>query len=168
MVVSGLGGWSIGLFLLKLGLRPSYIFNYKASLFQAWIMDHFTCPFEAGPSARLHSAHRITIVSGLGCWSTGLDLLTLGSQPGFIFSNTSLLILDLNVGQLDLSRPSFISNNKSVLFLDLDVGPLDLPLRSCACGPASCLIANHSCFWTWMLEHWTYPFEAGPWAQLHS
>ena len=135
--------WSIGLVLLKLGLRPSFIFDKKSLLFLdldvgaldvsfwswafgpasflirnhycfwTWMLEHWTCPSEAGPSAQLHF------------------------------------------------------NKKSLLFLDLDVGALDLSLWRRAFGPDSVLIRHHHCFWTWMSEHWTCPFEAGPSAQLH-
>ena len=61
-----LGHWtchsSIGLVFLKLGLRPSFIPNKKLCLFldlEAGALDlslqHWTCLFEAGPSAQLHS-----------------------------------------------------------------------------------------------------------------
>ena len=130
--------WSIGLVLLKLGLRPSSIFNKKSLLFLdldvgaldlsfwswafspasflirnrycfwTWMLEHWTCPFEAGP----------------------------------------------------------IFNEKSCLFLDLDVGALDLSFWSWAISPASSLIRNLNGFWTWMVEHWTCPFEAGSLAQL--
>ena len=203
ILVSGLRCWSIGLPSLKPRLRPSFILNRNVLLFLdldagalglsfgpwasdsasfliqitnhycfwAWMMGHWTCPFEAGPSAQLHSSYEIMICSGLGCWSIGLVLLKLGLRPSFIFNSKSYLLLDSDVGALDLFRPSFILNNKSLSFLDLDVGPLDLSLWSCACGPISFLITNdwnHHCCWTWMLEHWTCPFEAVPLAQLHS
>ena len=62
-----LGRWtchsSIGIVFLKLGLRPSFILNKKLCLFldlEAGALDlslqHWTCLFEAGPSAQLHSS----------------------------------------------------------------------------------------------------------------
>ena len=79
----------------------------------------------------------ITIVAGLGCWAIRFVLVKLGLQPSFIF------------------------NNKSLLFLDLDGGALDLSFWSWALGPASFLIKDHDCFWTWMLEHWTCLLKVG-------
>ena len=70
---------------------------------------------------------------------------------GTCHSSIGLVILKLGL------RPSLIFNKKSLLFLDLDVGALDLSIV-----PASFLMRNHYCFWTWMSEHWTCPFEAGP------
>ena len=53
---------SVGLVFLKLGLRPSFIFNKKSVLFldldvgalDLCMLEHWTCPCEAGPSAQLH------------------------------------------------------------------------------------------------------------------
>ena len=62
LFVSGLGSWGIGLVFLKLGLRQSSVLNKKLCLFldsEAGVLDlslqHWTCHFEAGPSAQLHS-----------------------------------------------------------------------------------------------------------------
>ena len=75
----------------------------------------------------------------------------------------------------NLASPNLPEKRSWAIILKLDVWPssilnekaLDLPFWSWACGPASFLIGNHACFWTWMSEHWTCPFEAGPSAQLH-
>ena len=155
-LVSRLGRGSIGLVLLKPSLRPNFIFNKKSSLFlgldvgsldlsfwsQAfgpdsvvtrnhycfwtWMSEHWTCPF-------LHFQCEIMIVSELGCWSIGLACRSIG-----------LVLLKLGL------QPSFIFNKKSFLFLDLDVGALDLSFWNWAFGPASFLIRNQYCFWTWM------------------
>ena len=61
-----LGYWtchsSIGLVTLKLGLRPSFILNKQSYMFlvlDAWALDlshqRWTCHFEAGSAAQLHS-----------------------------------------------------------------------------------------------------------------
>ena len=78
-----LGLWtchrSIGLVIMKLGLRPSFILNVKIWLFlDLYVgtldlsLQHWTCHFEAGPSAQLHSQYQLMIVSGLACWDFGL------------------------------------------------------------------------------------------------
>ena len=38
---------------------------------------------------------------------------------------------------------------------------LDLSFGSWAFGPASFLIRNYMCFWTWTLERWTRHFSIG-------
>ena len=133
-------------------------------------MGHWTGHFDAGPSA----SFQIMSVSGIGWWGIGLGVLK--PSINFILNDKFLLLLDLDVGTLDLSLRywsfpnlddgalesefwghsfSFIRNDKLWLFLDLDDGALDLSLWSWAFGPASFLITNCDCFWTWMMGHWT-------------
>ena len=83
-----LGHWtchtSVGLVILKLGLRPSFILNKKIGLFLdldvgRWDLSiqHWTCHLEAGPLAQLPSQCEIMFVSGLGCWEMGLVIPAL-------------------------------------------------------------------------------------------
>ena len=67
-------------------------------------------------------------------------------------------------------RPSFILNKKLCVFLDLDVGGWDLSIQHWTChleagpsafGPASFLIRNYVCFWTWMLGDGTCQSSIG-------
>ena len=78
MIVSGLGCWSIGFVLLKLGLRPSFISNQNPLLFLE--LDVGALDF---------------------LWSIGL--VQLGLPPCFILNEKSCLFLDLDVGAVDLS-----------------------------------------------------------------
>ena len=120
-------------------------------------------------------------VSGIGWWGIGLGVLK--PSINFILNDKFLLLLDLDVGTLDLSLRywsfpnlddgalesefwchsfSFIRNDKLWLFLDLDDGALNLSFWSCAFGPASFLMTNYDCFLTCMMRHWTCCFDAGP------
>ena len=170
-----LGHWtshcSTGLVILKLGLRPSFILNINSWLFpelHVGTLDlspqHWTCHYEAGPSAQLYSRHQIMIVSGLASRDIGLVTAALDlslwswafGPASFFVSNydgfrtwmlghwtchcsTGLVIVKLGLW------PSFILNIKLWLFPDLHVGTLDL-------SP----------------QRWTCRYEAGPSAQLHS
>jgi len=89
-------------------------------------------------------------------------------------NNIPFLFLDLDVEAVglplwswDFGPASFLIET-IMLFLDLDVGALDVSFGTWASGSASFLMTNHYCFWAWMMGHWTWPFEAGPSAQLHS
>ena len=158
-----LGLWtchrSIGLVIMKLGLRPSFILNIKLWLFPDLHLgtldlspQHWTCHCEAGPSAQLHSSYQIMIVSGLACWDIGLVIAALDlSLWSWAVGPASFLISDydcfgtcmsgrwtchrsigLVIMKLGL-RPSFILNVKLWLFPDLHVGTLDLSLQHWTC-----------------------------------
>ena len=162
---------STGLVILKLGLRPSFVLNIKSWLFpdlHVGTLDlspqRWTCHYEAGPSAQLHSQYQIMSVSGLACRDFGLVTAALDlslwswafGQASFLISNydcfrtcmsarwTCHRSIGLVIMKLGL-RPSFILNIKLWLFLDLHVGTLDL-------SP----------------QRWICHYEAGPSAQLHS
>ena len=116
---------SVGLVILKLGLRPSLILDKKNCCFWTWMLGHWTCHFGAGP------------------W------------PSFVLDSKLWFFRTW-------SRSfSFRRIDKLWLFLDLDHGALDLSSWSWAFGPASFLIRNYDCFWTWMLGHWTCHTSVG-------
>ena len=79
-----LGRWtchpSIGLVILQLGLRPSFILNIKLGMF----LDLHIGTLDLSPQH----------------WTCHLKL---GLRPSFNLNTISLLFLDLNVGTLDLS-----------------------------------------------------------------
>ena len=50
IIVSGLGCWSIGLVLLRIGLRPGLIFKTNHYCLWTWMLGHWSCPCEAGSS----------------------------------------------------------------------------------------------------------------------
>ena len=148
MIVSGLGWWSAGLVILKLGLRPSFIPNSKlwfaldsdegALDLSIW-SRHFRVIFHdklwsfpdldagtldlsfwSGALAQLRSWFQNYDFSGLWWWPRwGIGL--------FILMPTCHLKLGL--------RPSFILNNKWWVFLDLDDEALDLSI-----------VTNYDCF----------------------
>ena len=78
-----------------------------------------------------------------------LDMLsnstTLQVLGVYLSCHFSIGLVDLELGL----RPSFILNDKLV------TPALDLFSWRWAIGPASFLIKNYDCFWTWMLGHWT-------------
>ena len=146
MIVSGLGCWGTGLVILKLGLGPasSLMPNYDCfrtwmmaqmghwtcrfdagpsaswvmtnyDCFRTWMMGRWTCHLEAGPSARLHSQWQIMIVSGHGWWGMGLGVL------------------------------------KPILKLHSQWQVLIVAGLVICCWA----ITNYDCFWTWMMGHWT-------------
>ena len=138
MIVSGLGWWSAGLVILKLGLRPSFIPNSKL-----W----FALDSDEG----------------------ALDLSIWSRHFRVIFHDKLWSFPDLDAGTLDLSFWSgALAQLRSwfqiMIFPDFDDDPdgaLDcsfwcrLVIWSWAFGPASFLITNYDCFWTWMMGHWT-------------
>ena len=142
-------------------------------------MGHWTCHFDAGPSASFLTTNYECFRNQEGA----LDLEFWSRSINFILNDKLLLLLDLDVGTLDLSLRywsfpnlddgalesefwghsfSFIRNDKLWLFLDLDDGALDLSFWSWAPGPASFLMTNYDCFRTWMMGPWTWSFEASP------
>ena len=117
------------------------------------------------------------IASSLGCWSIELVLFSLGLLPSFISNNTSFLFLDLDVGALSLSICSWAFGPASFLVRSYDCfcqlaglgcWSIGLVLLKLGLQPSFISNNNHSCFWTWLWEDWTCPFEAGPSAQLHA
>ena len=143
---------SIGLVFWKLGRR-----NYVCSW--TWKLERWTC----------HS-------------SIGLVILKVGLRPSFILNDKLCLYLDLDVGRWDLSLQHWtclleagpsaqLHSYKEIMFVsglgswgvELVTPALDLSFRSWAHDPASFLIRNYLCFWTWKLgQHWTCLLEAGP------
>ena len=149
MFVSGLGYWDVGLVtptldlsFWKLGLRPSFILKKKLLLFLDLdpgaldlLHQRWTCHFEAGPAAQLHSWWEIIIVSGIECWDIGLvtpasDLSFWSwafGQASFLMTNgdcfwtwmlgdgTCHFSIKLVILELDLRR-SFILNKKLYCF----------------------------------------------------
>ena len=107
MIVSGLECWSIGPVLLRMGLRPSLIFNNQSWLFLELNLGPLDLSFWSwafGPSSFLIQHYvMVMIISGVGYCSFGLALLKLGLRTSFILYNKSLLFLDFDVGALDLS-----------------------------------------------------------------
>ena len=120
------------------------------------------------------------IVSGLGCWGTGLVTPAFDlSFWSWVCDPASLLMRNYNcfwnwmlghrtchssVGLVILRlglRPSLLLNKqKNVSGLGCwDTGLVtpasDLLPWSWAFGPTSFLMRNYDCFWTWMLGHWT-------------
>ena len=99
---------------------------------------HWTCQFEAGISAPFFIMNYDSFQTCmLGHWTCHF-----GAGPW----------------------PSFVLDSKLWLFPDFDDDPdgvLDcsfwcrLVIWSWAFGPASFLITNYDCFWTWMMGHWT-------------
>ena len=71
---------SVGLVILRLGLRPSLILKERTHCVWTWMLGHWTC----------HS-------------SIGLVILKLGLRPSFILNEKLCLFLDLDVGRWDLS-----------------------------------------------------------------
>ena len=82
----------------------------------------------------------MSIVFGLECLatSTGLVILELVLQPSLMLNSKLLLLLDLDVGAVDLLPGSWIT------------------VRS-----------GRHCFWTLMLGCWTCHLEGDPAAQAH-
>ena len=95
--------------MLKLGLQPSFILNTKSLLLldlNVGILNlspqHWTCHFEAGPSAQLHPQHQIGNVSGLARCDIGLVIaaLDLSSAIGLVMLKLGLwprFILDIEL-----------------------------------------------------------------------
>jgi len=107
MIVSGVECWSIGPVLLRMGLRPSLIFNNQSWLFLELNLGPLDLSFWSwafGPSSFLIQHYVMVMsISGVGYCSFGLALLKLGLRTSFILYNKSLLFLDFDVGALDLS-----------------------------------------------------------------
>ena len=110
---------SIGLVIMKLGLRPSFILNVKLWLF----LD-------------LHWTRHC---------STGLVVLKLGLRPSFILNINSWLFPHLHVGTLDLwpqhwtchsPHQIMIISGLACWHVGLVTAALDLSLWSWAFGPA--------------------------------
>ena len=172
MFVSGLGCWEMGLVIPALDLSSwSWSFGPASFLmrnyvcFWTWMLGDETCHSSIGlVTLKLGFLERGHIVSGLGCWDTGLvtpasDLSSWSWAFGpasFLMRNcycfwtwmlghwtchTSIGLVSLKLGL----RPSFILNENLWLFLELHVGTSDLSL-----------------------QRWTCHFEAGPSAQLDS
>ena len=77
-IVSRVGCLGIGLASLELGLQTSFILYIKLYLLLHLhvlkvdlSLQHWTCHFEAGPPAQLHSEYQIGTISGLACWESG-------------------------------------------------------------------------------------------------
>ena len=108
---------SVGLVILRLGLRPSLILKERTHCFWTWMLGHWTCHssiglviLKLGLQASLILKERTHCVWTwmLGHWtchsSIGLVILKLGLRPSFILNEKLLLFLDLDAGTLDLSH----------------------------------------------------------------
>ena len=100
---------SIGLVIMELGLRTSFILNIKLWLFPDLYVrtldlspQHWTCHYEAGPLAQLHSSYQITVISGCHR-SVGLVVMKLGLRPSVILNIKLWLFPDFHLRTLGLS-----------------------------------------------------------------
>ena len=150
-----LGHWtchcSTGLVILKLSLRPSFILNIKSWLFpdlHVGTLDlspqRWTCHYEAGPSAQLHSQYQIMSVSGLACRDFGLVTAALDlSLWSWAFGPASVLMSNYYCFRTCMWGHWTCHCSTGLSFW------------SWAFGLASFLISNYDCFRSCMSGRWT-------------
>ena len=96
--------------------------------------------------------------SYLTCHSN-IAFVQLGFCPLFILNDRLWSFLDSDIERL--GGPASSLMEKTLLFPDCVAAALELSFWSWAFGPASFLIRNYVCFWTWMLEHGTCHSSVG-------